>query len=302
MINIAGIRFQRVSKIYYFDPAGLELQANDEVVVETARGLELGQVIIPFKQVEESTLPEPLKPVIRKANPEDLQQVKDLVSREQEAMTEGAKMVERLNLTMKLISADYNLDGSRVTIYFSAEERVDFRELVREMAGKLHSRVELRQVGPRDEAKMIGGYGRCGRELCCGSFLSELMPVSMKMAKDQGLPLNPMKISGCCGRLMCCLSYECQQYRDLRKNLPKEGQHVISPTGPGKVVGGNPLRQTVTVLLDESQVTIDLPVTELKFEIKPPEAEVKEPTVTEVPRTEAAMNAPEEKPETAPEL
>ncbi len=302
MIDITGIRFQRVSKIYYFDPAGLELQANDEVVVETARGLELGQVIIPLKQIEENTLPEPLKPVIRKATAEDLQQAKNLEAREQEAMVEGAKMVERLNLQMKLISADYNLDGGRVTVYFSAEERVDFRELVREMAGKLRARVELRQVGPRDEAKLIGGYGRCGRELCCGSFLSELMPVSMKMAKDQGLPLNPMKISGCCGRLMCCLSYECQQYRDLRKNMPREGQHVISPTGPGKVVGINPLRQTVTVLIEESQATIDLPVSELKFETRAAEPEVKEPTAAENPAATAEKHIPVVKPETNPPL
>ncbi len=300
MINITGIRFQRVSKIYYFDPASLELQANDVVVVETARGLELGQVIIPLKQIEENTLPEPLKPVIRKATVEDLQQAKNLEAREQEAMVEGAKMVERLNLQMKLISADYNLDGGRVTVYFSAEERVDFRELVREMAGKLRARVELRQVGPRDEAKLIGGYGRCGRELCCGSFLSELMPVSMKMAKDQGLPLNPMKISGCCGRLMCCLSYECQQYRDLRKNMPREGQHVISPTGPGKVVGVNPLRQTVTVLIEESQATIDLPVSELKFETRAAEPEVKEPTAAETPAAAAEKHIPVKKPETNP--
>jgi len=191
-------------------------------------------------------------------------------------MVEGAKLVEKLNLPMKLISADYNLDGSRVTVYFGADERVDFRELVREIAGKLHARVELRQVGPRDEAKLIGGYGRCGRQLCCGSFLSELTPVSMKMAKDQGLPLNPMKISGCCGRLMCCLSYECQQYRDMRKNLPKEGQLVTTSSGPGKVISINPLSETVTVQIDESQATIELPSIEVKIEAKLSETIVKE--------------------------
>jgi cell fate regulator YaaT (PSP1 superfamily) len=203
---------------------------------------------------------------------------------------------------MKLISADYNLDGSRVTVYFSAEERVDFRELVREMAGRLRTRVELRQVGPRDEAKMIGGYGRCGRQLCCGSFLSELTPVSMKMAKDQGLPLNPMKISGCCGRLMCCLSYECQQYRDLRKNMPREGQRVVTPTGAGKVIGVNPLLQLVTVLLDESQANIELPVTDLKFETKQTEPETKEPADASVDAsvdipTEISPRIPPESPE-----
>ena len=279
-MNIVGIRFKRVSKIYYFDPVGLEFNINDQVVVETARGLELGQVVIAPKQVLTNESPEPLKPVIRKAGPDDIKQVKDLETKEKEAMVEGAKLVERLNLPMKLISADYNLDGSRVTVYFSAEERVDFRELVREIAGKLHTRVELRQVGPRDEAKLIGGYGRCGRQLCCGSFLSELTPVSMKMAKDQGLPLNPMKISGCCGRLMCCLSYECQQYRDMRKNLPLEGQRVITSSGPGKVTGINPLSETVLVQLDESQATIVLTAADIKLEPKPMESEVKDVIVS----------------------
>jgi cell fate regulator YaaT (PSP1 superfamily) len=273
---IVGIRFKRVSKIYYFDPSGLEYNINDMVVVETARGLELGQVVITPRDVTTIESPEPLKPVLRKATPEDLKQVKDLEPKEKEAMVEGAKLVEKLGLPMKLISADYNLDGSRVTVYFGADERVDFRELVREIAGKLHARVELRQVGPRDEAKLIGGYGRCGRQLCCGSFLSELTPVSMKMAKDQGLPLNPMKISGCCGRLMCCLSYECQQYRDMRKNLPKEGQRVTTASGPGKVIGINPLSETVTVQIDESQAITELSAAEVKIEAKLTETVVKE--------------------------
>jgi cell fate regulator YaaT (PSP1 superfamily) len=295
-MNIVGVRFKRVSKTYYFDPAGLDLNVNDQVVVETARGLELGQVVIAPKQVAETEVPEPLKPAIRKAVPDDFKQAKDLESREKEAMAEGAKLVEKLNLPMKLISADYNLDGSRVTVYFSAEERVDFRELVREMAGKLRTRVELRQVGPRDEAKMIGGYGRCGRQLCCNSFLSELTPVSMKMAKDQGLPLNPMKISGCCGRLMCCLSYECQQYREMRKNLPREGQRVITPSGNGRVIGVNPLQETLTVQLDESLANIDLPAADVKLEARPTmavEAEVKEKPVTpdETPPSEAASKS-----------
>ncbi len=266
MLNIVGVRFKRVNKAYYFNPAGLDLKISDQVVVETTHGLELGHVVIGLKQVAETEIPEPLKPVLRKAQPEDYKQAKELETKEKDALIDGAKLVEKLNLPMKLISADYNLDGSRVTVYFSAEDRVDFRELVREMAGKLRARVELRQIGPRDEAKMIGGYGRCGRPLCCGSFLTELTPVSMKMAKDQGLPLNPMKISGCCGRLMCCLSYECQQYRDLRKNLPREGQRVITPSGNGKVVGVNPLLNSVMVQLDESQVTIESPASDIKVE------------------------------------
>ncbi len=273
-MSIVGIRFRPVSKTYYFDPAGLDLKIDDQVVVETARGLELGQVVIAPRDVPAEEIPEPLKPVIRKAEPEDFRRMKEFEAREKDSLAEGAKVVERLKLPMKLISAEYNLDGSRVTVYFTAEERVDFRELVRELAGRFRARVELRQVGPRDEAKIVGGYGRCGRPLCCGTFLSELAPVSMKMAKDQGLPLNPMKISGCCGRLMCCLSYECQQYREMRKNLPREGQRVTTPSGAGKVVGVNPLIETLLVRLDESLVTVELPAADVAPEGKP---EVPEP-------------------------
>jgi cell fate regulator YaaT (PSP1 superfamily) len=268
-MNIVGVRFQRLSKVYYFDPSGLDLKVNDRVVVETTWGPELGQVVIAPREVAENEITEPLKPVIRKAEEADINQAKEFEAREKDALAECAKLVEKLNLPMKLISADYNLDGSRVTVYFGAEERVDFRELVREMAGRLRTRVELRQVGPRDEAKMIGGYGRCGRSLCCGSFLSELAPVSMKMAKDQGLPLNPMKISGCCGRLMCCLGYECEQYREMRKNMPKEGQRVVTASGPGRVVEINPLREMVSVQLDESGVNVQLPASEITLENKP---------------------------------
>jgi len=280
-MNIVGVRFKRLSKVYNFDPAGLDLKVNDRVVVETTWGLELGQVVIAPKEVPESEITEPLKPVIRKAEEADIKQAKDFEAKQKEALAECAKLVEKLNLPMKLISADYNLDGSRVTVYFSAEERVDFRELVREMAGRLRTRVELRQVGPRDEAKMVGGYGRCGRALCCGSFLSELAPVSMKMAKDQGLPLNPMKISGCCGRLMCCLGYECEQYREMRKNMPKEGQRVVTASGTGKVIEINPLRETVSVLLDESGATVQLPSNEITIENKT-KTETIDPQTTDV--------------------
>ena len=268
-MNIVGVRFKRVSKCYYFDPVGLDLKFDDQVVVETARGIELGQVVIPPKDVPDSEVTEPLKPVVRKAEPEDLERAKQFEAREKDVLAEGAGLVEKLNLPMKLISADYNMDGSRVTVYFTAAERVDFRELVREMASRLRTRVELRQVGPRDEAKLVGGYGRCGRQLCCSGFLSELTPVSMKMAKDQGLPLNPMKISGCCGRLMCCLSYECQQYREMRKDMPKEGQRVKTATGTGKVVGVNPLANTVLVLLDETKAAVGFPAAEVSPENRP---------------------------------
>jgi cell fate regulator YaaT (PSP1 superfamily) len=273
MADIVGVRFKKASKIYYFDPAGFNLEVNDYVVVETARGLELGQVVIAPRQVLASDVPQPLKPVVRKAEPEDVKRSQELEAKEGEALVEGAKLVQKLNLPMKLLKAEYNLDGSRVTIHFSAEERVDFRELVRELAGRLKVRTELRQVGPRDEAKLIGGYGRCGRPLCCANFLCELAPVSIKMAKEQGLPLNPMKISGICGRLMCCLVYESEQYHIMKEKLPKEGQRVTTASGPGKVIGTNALLETVMVQLDESQATVELPLNEVAIEEESAEAE-----------------------------
>jgi cell fate regulator YaaT (PSP1 superfamily) len=273
MADIVGVRFNKASRIYYFDPAGLNLEVNDYVVVETTRGLELGQVVIAPKQVLASDVAKPLKPVIRKAEPEDVKRTQELEAKEREALVEGAKLVQKLNLPMKLLKAEYNLDGSRVTIHFSAEERVDFRELVRELAGRLKVRAELRQVGPRDEAKLIGGYGRCGRPLCCANFLCELAPVSIKMAKEQGLPLNPMKISGICGRLMCCLVYESEQYHIMKEKLPKEGQRVTTATGAGKVIGTNALLETVMVQLDESQATVELPLNEVVIEEESAEAD-----------------------------
>jgi len=269
MADIVGVRFKKASKIYYFDPAGLNLEVNDYVVVETTRGVEMGQVVIAPRQVLASNVEKPLKPVVRKAEPEDVKRTEELEAKEREALVEGNKLVQKLNLPMKLLKAECNLDGSRVTIHFSAEERVDFREMVRELAGRLKVRAELRQVGPRDEAKLIGGYGRCGRPLCCANFLSELAPVSIKMAKEQGLPLNPMKISGICGRLMCCLVYESEQYRIMREKLPKEGQLVTTASGAGKVIGTNPLTETVMVQLDESEATVELPLSEVTLKEGP---------------------------------
>jgi len=209
-VKIVGIRFKRAGRVYYYDPIGIEFKVNDQVVVTTPRGQKLGQVIIAPEQLLTSELTEPLKPVVRLATPEDIQRAEDLVKKEPEVIAEAGKMVSRLNLPMRLIAAEYNLEGNQLTIYFKAEERVDFRELVKEMNSHFKMRVELRQVGPRDEAKLIGGYGRCGRPLCCATFLDEFAPVSIKMAKQQSLPLNPMKIAGSCGRLLCCLAYEAE--------------------------------------------------------------------------------------------
>lgn len=267
MADVVGIRFKRAGKVYYFDPAGIELEVNDQVVLETTRGLELGQVVISPKQVLASDVTKPLKPVVRKAESEDIQRAQEMETKEADALVDCGRLIDKLKLPMKLLSAEYNLDGSRLTFYFSAAERIDFRELVRELTGSLKVRVELRQTGPRDEAKMIGGCGRCGRPLCCMSFLSEFAPVSIKMAKEQGLPLNPMKISGVCGRLMCCLVYENEQYRAVKAKLPKNGQRVKTASGIGTVVGSNLLKETVLVEL-ENEATVELPLDEITIENK----------------------------------
>jgi len=263
MTQIVGVRFKRAGKIYYFDPAGIELEVGDWVVVETGRGPELGRVVISPKQVLSSELTEPLKPVLRQAREEDLRQREEFRAKEKEALEQCREMIARLNLPMKLLGAEYNLDGTRITFFFSAEGRVDFRELLKELTSSFKSRIELRQVGPRDEAKLYGGIGRCGRPLCCAAHLSEFTPVSVRMAKEQDLPLNPLKISGICGRLLCCLSYECEQYRALKEKLPPIGQLVTTPMGMATVVGGNPLKQTVVVQL-ESQATVEFPVEKVR--------------------------------------
>jgi cell fate regulator YaaT (PSP1 superfamily) len=263
--EIVGVRFKRAGRVYYFDSAGIELEVNDWVVVKTTRGLELGYVVISPKQVLDSEVTEPLKPVVRKADPEDIKRAQEFEIKGREALAECGEMIAKLRLPMKLLSAEYDLSGKCLTFFFSAEERVDFRELVKELTNHLKVRVELRQVGPRDETKLIGGFGRCGRPLCCMSFLSDFNPVSIKMAKEQDLPLNPMKISGICGRLMCCLGYESELYHAMRERMPKAGQQVTTSMGGAKVVGCNPLKETVLVEL-ESGATIELPLGEITIE------------------------------------
>jgi len=264
MANIAGIRFKKAGKIYYFDAGEIALQTGDYAVVKTSRGMELGHVVIAPGQIQVNETGESLSPVMRKAEPEDIAKEEELNNKAEEALIECGKMVAELNLKMKLLSAEYSLDSSRLTFLFSAEERVDFRELVRRLSGKYKIRVELRQVGSRDEAKLIGSYGRCGRELCCGSFLTEFSPVSVKMAKEQDLPLNPMKISGACGRLMCCLAYEGEQYKAMKEKMPKAGQRVSTKLGEATVIGNNPLKETVIVELD-SEATAELPLAEVSY-------------------------------------
>jgi len=274
MAEIVGIRFKRAGRVYYFDPAGNDLEVNDYVVVKTARGLELGRVVIAPTQVLASEVTEPLKPVVRKAEPKDIERAQEFEDKEGEALAECGKLIAKLGLPMKLLGAEYNLDGSRLTFFFSATERVDFRELVRQLNSRFKVRVELRQLGPRDEAKVVGGFGRCGRPLCCMNFLTEFSPVSIKMAKEQDLPLNPLKISGVCGRLLCCLAYESGQYHAMKEKLPKPGQWVSTAMGPAEVVGSNPLKETVLVEL-ESQATVELPLSDITIEEKPPEKDSK---------------------------
>lgn len=262
-IKVVGVRFKKASRIYYFDPSNLILEVNNFVVVETTRGLEVARVVIAPKQILASEIETPLKPVMRIADPKEVKHSEEMESKEKEALIECAKMVTRLGLPMKLLSAEYSLDSGHITFFFSAAERVDFRELVRELASHFKARVELRQVGARDEAKICGGFGRCGRQLCCTTFLSEFVPISIKMAKEQDLPLNPMKISGVCGRLLCCLAYEHDFYHEMKGKMPKDGQIVTTPIGIARVAGSNPLKGTVIVEL-ESEVTIELPISDVK--------------------------------------
>ncbi len=289
MPDIVGIRFKKAGKVYYFDPAGVELKVDDFVVVQTARGVELGQVMIASKQVLASEVTAELKPIVRKATEEDSRRARDFAGKENNALDECIKMIKKLNLRMKLVSAEYNLDGGRLTFYFTAEERVDFRELVRELTAFFKTRIELRQIGPRDQAKMVGGLGRCGRSLCCGSFLTEFNPVSIKMAKEQDLPLDPMKISGVCGRLQCCLAYESVQYHEAKALLPRRGTQVKTPDGVGIVVGGNPLKETVLVEM-ESQATEEFPLD--KISVVVPAAPVMTPAAG--PAAEPAPGPPSE--------
>jgi cell fate regulator YaaT (PSP1 superfamily) len=279
MPDIVGVRFKKAGKVYYFDPAGIDFKVQDYVVVQTARGIEMGQVMISPKQVLASEITAELKPVVRKASEEDVKRSQDFATKESNALGECAKMITRLNLPMKLVAAEYNLDGGRLTFYFTAEERVDFRELVRELTAFFKTRIELRQIGPRDQAKIVGGLGRCGRSLCCGSFLTEFSPVSIKMAKEQDLPLDPMKISGVCGRLQCCLAYESAQYHEAKALLPRKGLQVNTPDGAGIVIGGNPLKETVLVEL-ESKASAEFALNQITI--------INTPAVQPAAETEAA--------------
>ena len=240
-----------MGKVYYFDPNSEKLSADDHVVVETARGVECGEVAMANRDVADDSIVQPLKKVIRKATKDDLRRVAENELKAKNAFTQCEKKIAERGLEMKLVDVEYTFDNSKILFYFTADGRVDFRELVKDLAGMFRTRIELRQIGVRDEAKMIGGLGICGRPFCCGSFLGGFQPVSIKMAKEQGLSLNPVKISGTCGRLMCCLKYEQDAYEDALKRMPKNDSFVQTPDGPGNVCEVNVLRETMKVRLDE---------------------------------------------------
>ncbi len=265
MQTIVGVRFKKAGKIYYFDPGNLGLAKDDPVIVETARGLEFGHVVIPQRQMAETDVVNPLKPVLRKATEKDVAKVADNEAREAEALRVCTQKIEAHKLDMNLVSVEYTFDVSKIIFYFTAEGRVDFRELVKDLAGIFRTRIELRQIGVRDEAKMLGGIGCCGRSLCCSTFLGDFEPVSIRMAKEQNLSLNPAKISGICGRLMCCLKYESNLYGGpgCRKQAPpKPGARVIAPDGEGSVIAVDPAHNTVSVKHSDGTVS-QLPIAEV---------------------------------------
>ena len=252
MATIIGVRFKNAGKVYYFDPGEHAMEKGSQVVVETARGVECGEVVIPNKEVAEETIIKPLKPVLRPATQEDIRRSKENAEKEKRAFKLCQEKIAAHKLDMKLVDVEYTFDNSKILFYFTADGRVDFRELVKDLASVFRTRIELRQIGVRDEAKMLGGLGICGRPFCCSQFLGDFQPVSIKMAKEQGLSLNPTKISGCCGRLMCCLKYEQNVYEDAAKRMPKAESFVQTPDGPGNVKSVDLLRETVKVSLDSA--------------------------------------------------
>ncbi|MDU1414522.1 MAG: stage 0 sporulation family protein [Clostridium sp.] len=247
MITVIGVRFKKAGKIYYFNPGDLDIKKGDFVVVETARGVEFGECVVGVKELNEDEIVAPLKDVIRKASEEDVQVNRVNKSKQEDAFKTCLDKIKEHGLKMKLIDVEYTFDNNKVIFYFTADGRVDFRELVKDLAAIFRTRIELRQIGVRDEAKMTGGLGPCGRTLCCSSFLGEFAPVSIKMAKEQNLSLNPTKISGICGRLMCCLNYEQETYEGIRKRMPKVGSVVETCYGVGEVISSSIVKEAVKV-------------------------------------------------------
>ncbi|MFC7394711.1 PSP1 domain-containing protein [Scopulibacillus cellulosilyticus] len=261
--DIVGVRFKKAGKIYYFDPGEFDIPGDASVIVETTRGIEYGTVVIEKKSVDEEDVVLPLKKVIRVATEDDKIQVEKNRTDAEEALDICLAKVNDHQLDMKLVDVEYTFDRNKIIFYFTADGRVDFRELVKDLAAVFKTRIELRQIGVRDEAKMLGGIGPCGRMLCCSTFLGDFEPVSIKMAKDQNLSLNPAKISGVCGRLMCCLKYENDQYETAKQELPDIGENIVVDYGKGRVVGLNILERLVQIELDEQEKVIEYTLDEL---------------------------------------
>ncbi|MBQ8653511.1 MAG: stage 0 sporulation protein [Clostridia bacterium] len=266
MVNVIGVRFQNAGKLYFFDPGAYWPTPGDFVVVETARGIEFGEVVTSVREINDEMLQSPLKKVVRIATAEDVRHAQENKAGEKEAYAICQKKIAEHKLDMKLVSVEYTFDNSKILFYFTANGRVDFRSLVKDLAAVFKTRIELRQIGVRDEAKMLGGLGPCGRPICCGAFLGDFQPVSIKMAKEQNLSLNPTKISGVCGRLMCCLKYEQDNYEQTRKRMPKVGKEVITPDGPGVVWDLNIIKETVRVRIQkgDSSELKDYPMAEVQ--------------------------------------
>ena len=253
MIKVVGIRFRNAGRSYYFDPEEEDYYVGEKVIVDTAYGTEIGTVSIPVIEVNDEKIKQPLKPITRRATEEDIQRLTENVEKEKEAFKVCKEKIKKHELDMKLVQSEYSFDRNKLLFYFTADNRVDFRELVKDLASTFHTRIELRQIGVRDETRILGGMGICGRELCCRSYLSDFAPVSIKMAKEQSLSLNPTKISGVCGRLMCCLKNEEDTYEYLNKQLPRRNERVTTMAGDeGQVIDTNVLKQTVKVLFEEN--------------------------------------------------
>ncbi len=294
MVNVIGVRFRNDGKLYFFDPGSLWPTPGDYVIVETSRGIEFAETVTTIKEIDESGLDTPLRPVIRIASAEDVRHNEENHAAEREAHAVCQKKIAEHKLDMKLVRVEFTFDNSKILFYFTANGRVDFRALVKDLAGVFKTRIELRQIGVRDEAKMLGGLGPCGRHICCGAFLNDFQPVSIKMAKEQNLSLNPTKISGICGRLMCCLKYEQDQYEAVRKQMPKVGKEVMTPDGQGVVVDLNVIRETVRVRIrkgDSSELR-DYPMGDVQRLGQPQTRVHEEPAAAPQETAEAARTEP----------
>ena len=288
---VVGVRFKEAGRVFYFDAGGLSLEVGQRVVVQTPQGSEMARVVIAPDQVLASEINEPLNPVLRIAETSDLEQADSLKDTVRGDLEVARKKVEEHDLPMRLVGGDFNLEGSQLTIYFTAEQRVDFRNLVRDLASSLNKRVQLLQVGDRDRAKLMGGIGHCGYQLCCRSWLTSFPSISIRMAKEQDVPLNPAKISGVCGRLLCCLAFEHELYREVRGQLPKIGQFVSTPAGNAKLIGINVPKESVSLQMVEGLTIVEMTIEELRGQygtaIRP--AEVEEEAAAPVPETKAEV-------------